>query len=369
MMNPLDARWMRRALRLARKAEGHTRPNPPVGAVVVKNGRILGEGFHTRAGQPHAEVEALDACRASPRGATLYVTLEPCSTAGRTPPCTGRIIRDGLARVVVGCPDPNPRHAGAGLAQLAAAGIEVTEGVCRAQAEELIAPFAKHITTGLPFVTLKLAMTLDGHIADRRSSSKWITGEKARLEVQRMRRRADAVMVGAGTVLADDPSLLCRLPGGGTLSRVIVDASGRTPPAAHVCTDTAAAQTIIATAPDSAKRNAEAWTKNGARVWTFTRDRTLRIPLRQLLKRLGKEGILHVLCEGGAELAGALNDAKLVDEFCFFYAPVILGDTRAISAINGNGVLMPALSRMTIRETRRIGDDLLVRAQPSRSSQ
>ncbi|MCL1920060.1 MAG: bifunctional diaminohydroxyphosphoribosylaminopyrimidine deaminase/5-amino-6-(5-phosphoribosylamino)uracil reductase RibD [Kiritimatiellaeota bacterium] len=356
-MDAKETRWLRRALTLARKAEGRTRPNPPVGAVVVKRGRVIGEGFHARAGQPHAEVEALDACRASPRGATLYVTLEPCSTTGRTPPCTERIIRDGITRVVVGCPDPNPRHAGAGLAALAAAGIAVSEcnGVCRAQAEELIAPFAKHVTTGLPFVTLKLALTLDGRTADRTGTSKWITGEKARAEVQRMRRRADAVMVGAGTVCADNPSLLCRLPGCDTQMRVIVDASGRTPPDAQVYTDRAATRTVIATTRAAAARNGKAWAQNGAQVWTFTPDRAGRIPLRQLMKRLGGEGLLHVLCEGGAQLADALHNAGLVDDYSFFYAPAILGDN-----------LLPGLPRLRLRDTRRIGDDLLVRIRNCR---
>ena len=358
-MNPQDARWMRRALRLARQAEGQTRPNPPVGAVVVKNGRVIGEGFHARAGQPHAEAQALNACRASPRGATLYVTLEPCSTTGRTPPCTERIIRDGITRVVVGCPDPNPRHAGAGLAQLAAAGIDVTDGVCRAHAEDLIAPFAKHITTGLPFVTLKLALTLDGHTADRNAQSKWITGEKARAEVQRMRRRADAVMVGSGTVLADNPSLLCRLPGGGELMRVIVDGSGRTPPTAQVYTDNAASRTIIATTA----RNAKAWAKNGAQVWMFKPGRTGRLPLRQLMRRLGDAGLLHILCEGGAELAGALHDAGLVDEYCFFYAPAVLGDMKAIGSVEGHGTLLADMKRLTVKAVQRLGDDILVRAR------
>ena len=362
-MTRQDTGWMRRALRLARKAEGQTRPNPPVGAVVVKNGRIIGEGFHTRAGQPHAEIEALNACRVNPRGATLYVTLEPCSTAGRTPPCTERIIRNGITRVVIGCPDPNPRHAGAGLTQLAAANVEVAEGICREQAEALIAPFAKHITKGLPFVTLKLALTLDGRIADRTGASKWITGEKARAEVQRMRRRIDAVMVGAGTICADNPSLLCRLPNCATQMRVIVDASGRTPSTAQVYTDPVASQTIIATTRETAERNGKAWTQNGAQVWTFTPDHSGRIPLRQLMKRLGKEGFLHILCEGGAQLAGALNDAKLVDEYCVFYAPAVLGDMKAIGCVEGQGTLLADMKRLTIKAVQRLGDDILVRAR------
>ena len=364
-----DTRWMRRALRLAQKAEGQTRPNPPVGAVVVKDGRVIGEGFHARAGLPHAEVVALDACRTSPRGATLYVTLEPCSTTGRTPPCTERIIRDNIKRVVVGCPDPSPRHAGAGLAQLAEAGIEVIEGICREHAEDLIAPFAKHITTGLPFVTLKLALTLDGHTADRVSSSKWITGEKARAEVQRMRRRADAVMVGAGTVLVDDPSLLCRLPGGGELMRVIVDGYGMTPPTARVLTDDAAARTVVATLYGTtgkygtAGNKHRAWKAHGARVWAFRCDKQANIPLHKLMKRLGEEGCLHVLCEGGAELAGILHDAGLIDEYAFFYAPAVLGDMKAFGSVEGRGTLLADMKRLTVKTVQRFGDDILVRVR------
>ena len=358
-----DRKWMRQAIALARLSEGHTHPNPPVGAVVVRDGRKLGEGRHRCAGGAHAEVAAFDACRGSARGATLYVTLEPCCTHGRTPPCTDRILCEGVARVVVGCCDKNALHCGRGLDILKEHGVEVVCGVCEDDARDLVRPFFKHVTTGLPFVTLKLAMTLDGRIADREHRSKWITGEAARAEVQRMRRRADAMLVGAGTVCADDPSLLCRIRGGGELMRVVVDASGRTPPEAKVYTDEAASRTIVATTPQGASLKGERWSRHGAQVWIFSADKNGRIPLKRVLRRLGDAGLLHVLCEGGGQLAGALHDAGLVDEYAFFYAPVILGDTRAVSGMAGRGRLLTGAERLRMVETRRLGEDVLIRAE------
>lgn len=359
-----DRKWMRRAIALARLSEGHTRPNPPVGAVVVKNGRKLGEGRHRRAGCAHAEVEALDACRGLVKGATMYVTLEPCCTQGRTPPCTDRILEAGIARVVVGCHDPNACQRGRGIAILSARGVEVTDGVLEDDARELILPFTKHITTGLPFLRVKLAMTLDGRIADRKHQAKWITGEPARAEVQRMRKRVDAVMVGAGTVCADDPSLLCRLPGSGDLMRVVVDATGRTPAGARVYTDSAAERTIVATTPRGAARKGKAWTRRGARVWTFAADGGGRVPLGRLMRKLGREGYLHVLCEGGGTLAGSLNDAGLIDEFALFYAPAVLGDARAVSGVAGQGSLLSKMTRGKIVSVRHFGEDVLICLRP-----
>lgn len=358
-----DRKWMRRALALARLSEGHTRPNPPVGAVVVRDGRKLGEGRHQCAGGAHAEVEALNACREPVAGATLYVTLEPCCTTGRTPPCTERILREGIARVVVGCRDANGCHCGRGLEILTKRGVEVVYGVCEDEALVLVAPFAKHIQSGYPFVTLKLAMTLDGRIADRAGCSKWITGDEARDEVQRMRRRADVMLVGAGTVCADNPSLLCRLPGGGKLIRVIVDAKGRTSSKSQVYTDDAAARTIVVTTPEAAERKAKAWSKHGAQVWTFAPDKTGRVSLKKLFKKLGDVGYLHVLCEGGGELAGGLNDAGLVDEYCLFYAPKILGDVWAVSGVAGRGYLLEQVPRMRCVEVKRLGDDVMMRVR------
>ncbi len=352
---------MRRAIALAKLSEGHTRPNPPVGAVVVRRGRKLAEGRHLFAGAPHAEVAALDACAGRARGATLYVTLEPCSTQGRTPPCTERILQEGLARVVIGCLDPNGRHCGRGLPLLNTHGVSVTDGVCEQDAMELIRPFAKHIVTGLPFVTVKLAMTLDGRIADRTHQAKWITGDAARREVQRIRRRADVILVGAGTVCADDPSLLCRLRGCGDLMRVVIDASGRTPAHAQVYTDTAATRTIVATTPQGEQRQGVAWSRHGAQVWTFKPDASGRVPLKPLLKRLGHLGYLHVLCEGGGTLAGSLNDAGLIDEFCLFYAPAVLGDARAVSGLSGKGTLLTKMPRLRRISVKSFGHDLMIR--------
>lgn len=363
-MTASDTTLMRRALSLARKAVGCTRPNPPVGAVVVKSGRIIGEGFHARAGGPHAEVEALNACSVSPKGATLYVTLEPCCTHGRTPPCTERILKEGIARVVVACHDENGCHCGRGLELLREKGVTVVFGVCEAEAKALVQPFFKHVATGYPFLTLKLAMTLDGRIADCKGASQWITGEVARKAVQQMRKSADVIMVGSGTVCADNPSLLYRGKGRDNLMRVIIDATGQTPTTATILTDSAAARTIMVTLTTTSQKKNEAWSQHGATVWTFPPDKKGHVPLQQLLKRLGKAGYLHILCEGGGTLAGALHDARLIDEYCLFYAPAILGDARAISGFSGQGVQMKNLARLQIQSVKHFGEDILVRARP-----
>lgn len=362
-----DEEWMARALSLARLSEGYTRPNPPVGAVIVKEDRVIGEGRHLRAGGPHAEVEAFNHCAESAVGATLYVTLEPCCTTGRTPPCTERILKEKIRRVVVGCTDENAKHAGKGLKVLQDAGVEVTLGVCEKESRELVLPFFKRITTGSPFVTLKMAMTLDGRIADRENCSKWITSEASRAAVQEMRRRADAVMVGAGTVCADNPSLLYRgtQPGGEELLRVVVDARGRIPADARVLTDEAAERTIVATLPETAHRLGAVWSAHGASVWEMEPDAAGNVSLPTLCWRLGQErGLLHLLCEGGGRLAGALHDARCVDEYALFYAPLLLGDSRAVSAFSGKGDLLSDVTRLQIVEQCRFDNDLLFRLRP-----
>ena len=354
---------MGRALALARRGEGCTRPNPPVGAVVVRSGRLLGEGWHRQAGMPHAEVEAIQACRGSVKGATIYVTLEPCCTHGRTPPCTDLLIRSGIRRVVVGCSDPDPRHASRGFRILHAAGIEVTTGVRGDECSRLIEPFNMRVKNGRPFVTLKLAMTLDGRIADRAGTSKWITGPEARAAVQALRRRVDAVMVGAGTVVADDPSLRCRLRGAHDVWRVVVDGTGQTPAAAQVLTDRWADTTVLVTSTRSSPRKRAAWARNGSRVWVLPAGANGRISMASVLRRLAGEGILHVLCEGGSRLAGSLVKAGLVDEFVLFYAPAILGDARAVGAVAGADFRLAKMPRLQIEEVAHIGKDLMVRAR------
>ncbi len=346
---------MRRALRLARRGLGQTRPNPPVGAVLVSaSGQLLGEGFHRGAGQPHAEIETLNAARGRahplPRHATLYVTLEPCSTHGRTPPCTDAIIRAGIARVVVACHDPNPRHAGHGLKILRDANIRVDPGPCEDEARELIAPFTKHILHKLPFVTLKLAMTLDGRIADVNAQSKWITGEKSRAYVQQLRRQSDALLVGANTILADDPGLLPKKNNPQFL-RLILDPALRTPHSARVFTDAHAGQTLLLTASAKTARH----TACGARVLTLQKN----FSLRDLLHRLAiDEHLTAILCEGGGILAASLAKDNLVDRFELFYAPSLL--LSGTPAFNAPGLTLDSRINLTPLQTRRFGDDTLL---------
>lgn len=359
-----DRRWMRAALAEARRAEGQTRPNPPVGAALVRDGRLLSIGFHHAAGQPHAEVEAIAGCTEDPVGATLYVTLEPCSTHGRTPPCTDRIRAARLARVVVATVDPNPRHAGRGIDVLRQAGIAVDVGVLAKQADDLLAPFGKWITTGRPFVTLKMAQSLDGAIADAAGRSQWITGPRARDAVQRLRRRADAVLIGVGTVLADDPSLLCRSPDAPpSLHRIVVDSRGRTPPTARLLTDGHAARTVIATTAACPSAVRDAWQAAGGRVWTLPHDAQGHVDLDALLACAGSEGWLHVLCEGGATLAGALVGARLVDVLQLFIAPVVLG-ARAANTFGAFPFDLASAPRFRLVTQRRWGPDLQLTATP-----
>ena len=355
-----DRRYMRMALRMARRGLGHTRPNPPVGAVIVQDGEVVGCGYHHGAGQAHAEVAAVAAASAPLRGATIYVTLEPCSTFGRTPPCTELLIAEGFQRVVVGALDTNPRHSGRGLEQLRQAGMRVDVGVCRREAEELIAPFSKHLATGMPLVTVKLALTLDGRLADRDGRSQWITGPEARRWVQRLRRGADAVMVGAGTAVADDPELRCRLPGAGANWRVVVSASGCLPSRLRLFTDAYAHRTLVATTKSGAETlRARLAADSPVLVWAFDGD---SVPLEALLGRLGGElDIMHLVCEGGGQLAGGLLRAGLIDSLACIYAPAILADTKATCAFAGANYLLDRAPRGAITRTQRLGGDFLLK--------
>ncbi len=356
--------WMGRALALARRGTGLTRPNPPVGAIIVRQGVVIGQGYHRAAGQAHAEVLALQAAGSKTRGATLYVTLEPCCTTGRTPPCVQAILRSGVRRVVVGARDPNPRHAGRGLRLLRRQGISVMENVRAAEARELIAPFARWIKTGRPYVTLKLGMSADGKIADRRRRSRWITGSKSRQEVQALRRSVDAVMVGAGTVVADNPSLLPRPARGRRPFRVIMDARGMIPAGARVLTDAARAQTIMATTKHCSLRRRQAWLAGGAQVWILP-GTPGRVSLSALMRRLGRLGCLHVLCEGGGDLAAALIRARLVDIFVFYVAPCLVGGQDAVGAVGGRGWPLPQAPKLVFTECRRVGQDIVIKAMPA----
>ena len=354
---------MARALALARRGEGLTRPNPPVGAVIVRGRGLVGQGWHHHAGGLHAEALAIQEAGARARNATLYVTLEPCCTQGRTPPCTRTIIQAGIRRVVLAARDPNPRHNGRGIAILRKAGLEVIEGVGAPEARLLIAPFTQWIRTLRPYLTLKLAVSLDGKIADERGRSRWITGLAARRQVQAWRRSADAILVGAGTVLADDPSLLPKPLGGRRPWRVVVDTRGTLSPSAQILTDGFQTQTIIATTRLCPARRQTALRTGGAQVWVLPGSRG-GVALGALMKKLGGLGLLHVLCEGGGELAAALIRAGLVNEFRFFIAPCIIGGGKASGAVGGAGWPLPAAPKLVFTECRRMGQDLLIRAQP-----
>ena len=356
---------MRQALEIGRRGLGRTSPNPPVGAVVVRNGRVVGTGWHRRAGLPHAEVLALEAAGPASRGATLYLTLEPCSHHGRTPPCAPRLITAGIRRVVVGAIDPNPRVRGRGIRQLRAAGIEVVLGVEGESARELIRYFAHSIRRGLPFVRLKLAASADGRIATRDGRSRWITGAAARRLVHRWRDELDAVMVGSGTVLADDPRLTCRRPRGRDPLRVIVDSHLATPPAAAIL-HAGRSPVVIATTRAHEPHRARALAAQGAEILVLP-ARGGRVALDALFRALGKRGIVSLMVEGGATLGAALIQGRHVDEIAWFTAPLLIGGD-GLPMLGPLGVRSLARApRLVAHTTCRVGDDLLHLAAPRRA--
>ena len=365
MTVPAAEVYMRRALELALRAEGRTRPNPAVGAVVVRDGVVVGEGFHPRAGDPHAEIFALRAAGAAARGSDLYVTLEPCSHQGRTGPCAQAVIDAGIARVFVGVQDPNPVVAGRGIALLQQAGIHVQTGILADECLRLIAPFAKHVTTGQPLVILKSALTLDGRSATVTGDSRWISGEESRAWVHRLRDKCDAIMVGIGTVLHDDPQLTCRLPGGGGRDplRIIVDARLDIPMSAAVLAGSAAHGTLLAVTAEASKDKARLLEERGATVLTCA-DTAGRVELGDLLNKLGARGVQSVLVEGGAILNQSLLTTGLVDRVVIFFAPKLLGGNDGKGMFSGDGVRTLA-EAVRLRDVRvsRCGEDTLIEGE------
>ncbi len=359
--------FMRRALELARNGLGLASPNPMVGAVLVADGRVVGEGWHEGPGTAHAEVMALEAAGDTARGATLYATLEPCSHQGRTPPCAPRVVAAGVARVVGALQDPNPLVDGSGFRLLREAGVEAMVGILEDEGRELIAGFAKHIGTGLPFVVLKMAASLDGKIAARDGSSRWITGEEARRDAHRLRAGSDAVVVGVGTALADDPSLTVRLDRyrGRQPLRVVVDGRGRLPASATVLNGTALA--LVATTPSAPPGARAAWEGRGADVLVLDPDEEGRVPLGGLMAALGKRDIHTVLIEGGATLGWSAVESGVVDRLVLYLAPKLLGGTSAPGVLGGDGAatIADALSA-SIRSVEPIGEDLKVVADVHR---
>jgi len=318
---------MRMALREAAKGAGQTSPNPAVGAVIVRDGKVIARGFHRRAGLPHAEVEALKKTGRA-KGATLYVTLEPCSTQGRTPPCVNAIIESGIVRVVIGAIDPNPSHAGRAVQILKKAGIAVTSGVLVGECAVLNRAFNKWIVTGLPFVIVKAGMSLDGRITRPPGEGQWITSPASRADAHRLRARVDAILVGAETVRADNPQLTVRgIRGARQPWRVVLTRSGNLPSGAHLFTD-----------------------EHRERTRVYQNK-----PLRAVLRDLGKRGVTSVLIEGGGEVIGSAFKGRLVDAVHFYIAPLILGGTKPAVAGSGSGSI-----RIKNAVYKKIGDDLRV---------
>jgi len=358
---------MIRALESAWSAVGLTSPNPPVGAVLVRDGSVVGEGCTQPAGQAHAEVVALNEAGDLARGATLYVTLEPCSHHGRTPPCTDAIIVAGVAEVYASTVDKNPRISGSGIDQLRAAGIAVHIGEGQDDADELAAPHTKLITTGKPLVTAKFAMSLDGKIATRTGDSKWISGVESRRYVHELRANSDAIMAGIGTVIADDPQLTARSPDGSPLARqplrVVVDSSGRLPPKSTLLKQPG--NTLVAVANDSVAKRV-GFEEARAEVLAAPAANG-RVDLLALLEELGRRGITTVFVEGGATLLGSLFDAGLVDRVVAFVAPVIIGGGFAPSPVGGAGAyLMADALRLSDIQMETFGDDVAVTGWCSR---
>lgn len=357
-MPDTDLHYMKRALRLARKGRGKTSPNPMVGAVVVKNGAVVGEGIHPGPGAPHAEVIALEQAGRRAKGATLYTNLEPCChTEKRTPPCIDAILKSGVRRVVVAMSDPNPLVSGRGLDLLRKAGVAVTEGVLREEAERLNEVFIKYITTQRPFVTLKVAMTLDGRIATAEGSSRWITGEAARLEVHRLRSEVDAVLVGIGTVLADDPMLTARRPGMRNPIRIVIDPHLKTPLKARLVASVSEAPTLLITTASASSEKIRKLEKSGVQVALLPHSKG-KISFEALFERLGKSGVTSVLIEGGGRVNGTALRAGVVDKVVFYVAPKLLCGDDARSAVAGQAIpiLDEALLLDDIRIRKRGGD-------------
>ncbi|MGI9859846.1 bifunctional diaminohydroxyphosphoribosylaminopyrimidine deaminase/5-amino-6-(5-phosphoribosylamino)uracil reductase RibD [Moorella naiadis] len=341
-MQPQDTIFMRRALDLARRGLGRTSPNPAVGAVIVKDGRVVGEGYHQKAGTPHAEIHALQAAGPAARGSILYVTLEPCCHYGRTPPCTAAIIAAGIRRVVAAMADPNPKVAGGGFQALRQAGIEVETGLLGEEARQLNEAFIKYITTGNPWVTLKMALTLDGKIATRTGAARWITGPEARERAHELRDTHDAILVGIGTVLADDPELTTRLPAGRGRDavRVILDSHLRLPLTTRVVNLQSAAPTLVATTAAAPAAAREELTARGVQVLVLPEEEG-RVAWQPLLAELARRQITSILVEGGRGVNATALAAGVVDKVIAFIAPKIFGGVEAPGPVGGLGVADP----------------------------
>lgn len=366
--SPEDESYLRRALKLAMRGQGRVEPNPMVGCVIVKSGRVLGEGYHRRFGGPHAEIEALRRCRRSPRGATVYVTLEPCCHFGETPPCTHALLAAGVARLVVPVKDPNPLVAGRGLAALRKAGVRVDVGLLAAEATELNAPFFKLVRAHRPWVILKWAQSLDGKIATHAGDSKWISDEACRAHAHRVRGRLDAILVGIGTVLRDDPQLTCRVGRPKRIAvRAVVDSALRTPVQSQLVRTAAEMPAWIFHARTAPARRARALAKAGCRLFAVPSTPS-GLSLPAVLDVLGAHQMTNVLVEGGGKLLGTFFDERLADEFHVYIAPTLIGGARAPGPLQGRGArsVSAALALGPNCSLTRVGRGAFVRATVSR---
>lgn len=353
---------MRRALELARRGLGSVEPNPMVGAVVVDDDlQLLGEGWHQKFGGPHAEVHALAAAGVASKGATLFVTLEPCCHFGKTPPCTQAVIAAGVKRVIVATQDPNPKVACRGLQELLAAGIAVEVGLLASEANALIAPFRKFTTAEKPWVIAKWAMTLDGKIATKTGDSRWISNEASRTVVHGLRGRVDAIVVGIGTALADDPLLTARPAGPRTALRIVVDSQCRLPVTAQLVKTVREIPTLIATSSTASADRIAALQVQGIEVVPLPTDAAGRVSLSVLCDELGRRRLTNVLVEGGAKLLGEFFDQKLVDEAYVFVAPKLIGGATAPSPLAGRGIdLMQQAQKLCHVEIQLLESDVLI---------
>jgi len=361
-----DIRYMQRALELATRACGRTNPNPVVGAVIVKDGKIIGEGYHKKAGTPHAEIHALNDAGDEARGATIYVSLEPCSHFGRTPPCAHALVKAGIKRAVIATLDPNPKVAGKGLKILINAGVETTVGILEDEAVRLNEVFFKYIQTGQPFVSLKVAMTLDGKIATYNGNSRWITGEDSRQYVHHLRNIYDGIMVGIGTVLMDNPRLNTRLDVDDKRDpvRVIIDGNLDLPLDCNIVKSSKEQRSIVFTSQINNKEKANILTSHGVEIIELGGD-PQKLPIEKAIKILGELGICSLLVEGGAEVNGYIIENELVDKIYWFIASKIVGGRSAPSPIGGKGKdLMSKAVELKSFKIERFGQDICIVGYP-----
>lgn len=357
-----DSGYMNMALQLAKKGCGFTSPNPMVGAVIVKNGQIIGQGWHEKYGGPHAEKNALAACTENPEGATMYVTLEPCCHYGKQPPCVKAMIEAGIRKVVIGSSDPNPVVNGKGVQILREHGITVTEHLLQEECDRLNEVFFHYILTKRPFVVMKYAMTMDGKIAAYTGAAKWITGETARSHVARQRHRYTAIMVGVGTVLADNPMLSCRIENGKNPIRIICDTNLRTPLHANIIGTAKEIPTIIATCCRDRKRQL-AYEEKGCRILICEEEKG-RVNLQQLMEKLGQYQIDSILLEGGGTLNWAALESGIVQKVQAYIAPKLLGGKDAKTPVEGTGVALPqAAYYLKNSKVIPLGEDFLIESE------